>query len=263
MDSSNDEAAALIPMLELLFEEWPDCPVQRIVGGSAWDEDWANRLCEVNYGIHPIFRLGQGRNHRKQFAPGTSRDGTIAGITADGQLLCAAHNKPLSYQALQRPPRTFKPKDGEPKKPDLRPGEPTNPDAFRVRVSGTCGCTASTTFACKNDWSRLTYYPHHHNGRPDLYAERVAWIDRLSGMESFHNRLKSRGLATGGADRTRITDMDAVQCLIELSSLVMVAAVLYDQRDLHGHSPVSLAVPESGEIKPGDGLSLDDLKEAA
>lgn len=258
-DASIDEARlGLTAALALLYELWPDCPAERIVGDSAWDEDWANRLCEVEYGLRPIFRLSENRNPQYLFADQDvkiSRDAAIKGITHEGQLICAAHNERLEYTRFQRPSRN---KDQE----TVTPGKATNEKEFRVRATCSKGC-GTVNFPARHDWSRLTYYPHHANGRPDLHAMREALLDRLGQVESFHNRLKTaRKLANEGAARTRPKDKATVQCLIELASLSMAALTVVDQRQQHGGRLLH-AVPASGTVKPGEGVGVQDLEDAA
>lgn len=252
MDASINEASALPVLLSALFEYWPDCPVERIIGDSAFDIDWCCKLCEVGYGIHPIFRLAEGKAEPRTIKPGEVRGNTLRGLTAQGQLICSAHGKRLHYKGFERAPRE-----------GLRPGQASDKSMFRIRASSECGC-GTPALRSSIDWSKLTYYPHHPVGRPELYAQRKAYLDRLSLMESFHNRLKSRKLANQGAGRTRLTCKDTVDCLIELSSLSMVAAVVWDQRDLLGYQPpMQLTVPESGSMKPGDGIGFDGLADVA
>jgi hypothetical protein len=52
-DASVDEAPAIVPLLSLLYNLWPECPAKLIAGDSAWDEDEWCRLCEVDTGSTP------------------------------------------------------------------------------------------------------------------------------------------------------------------------------------------------------------------
>lgn len=56
-DAKEQETTAVVSLLSMLFELWPECPAKWIAGDSAFDTDEMCRVCEVEYGIHPIFQL--------------------------------------------------------------------------------------------------------------------------------------------------------------------------------------------------------------
>lgn len=56
-DASLGEQIALTMLLSDLHRLWPDIDAELIAGDSIWDTNECNRLCEVHYGIAPIFRL--------------------------------------------------------------------------------------------------------------------------------------------------------------------------------------------------------------
>jgi hypothetical protein len=229
-DCSTDEAQALIPLLADLHELWPDIDAHDIAGDGAWDEDWACRLCEVDYGIHPIFRQ-QDRPALKVIGSEHSRDGSVSAITAEGELVCARHDRALSHVGLDRPKR-----DG------LHPGQSSDERQFRLRAQCDAGCGRVGVKAAA-DWSRLTHHPHHADGRPDLAAYRSVRLHTLSEHESCNQRLKTgRKLGTQGSDRTRITDLAVVTALFELAALSMAAATVWDVRNQLG-VPMHLALP--------------------
>ena len=90
IDAATDEARAIVPLLRDLYELWPDIPAKLIVGDSAWDEDEWCRLCEVDYGIHPVFRLHESRKGDRNgriLPSGASQGGSIRGITGEGRLI--------------------------------------------------------------------------------------------------------------------------------------------------------------------------------
>ena len=221
-DAAQDEAAALVPLLSLLHQHWPDIDAEMIAGDSAWDERWACRTCEVDYGIHPIFRQ-HGTVTNIALEPGQSRDGSISGITHDGRLICAQHNKPLPYASMDCPGRA-----------NLRPGESNDEGAFRLR--GVCDHDRSQPqskpgLRAAADWRRLTYFPHHPHGNPRLHAMRLAMLTRLNQAEGGFNRLKTgRKLGTAGPDRTRIRDRAAVEALVSLAFLSFTGFCVADQR---------------------------------
>ena len=113
-DASDDEADALIPLLRDLYEYHPGIEVERVVGDGAWDEVWAHRLCELEYGIAPVFRHSGRSEPRADISmpAGASHSKSITGITHSGQVR-HPNGKLMRFDGFQRPDR-----DG------LRPGQP-------------------------------------------------------------------------------------------------------------------------------------------
>lgn len=228
-DASTDEAPAIVPLLSLLHRLWPDIEAECIAGDSAWDEKEWNRLCEVDYGIAPIFRQKPSEFGLPDLMveKGPSRDGSVRAITRAGQLICAAHLKPLPYSTFDRASRA-----------GLLIGQSSDERVFRVRgfcthvtkdqphPCGKIGLKAMTS------WHRLTRYPHHMAGDPQRHAWRLAMLARLNGVESIFNRLKAgKMLGTKGADRTRLLDMRSVEALLSLACLSMSALSLACERE--------------------------------
>jgi hypothetical protein len=240
-DAKHDEAPAIVPLLSLLHRLWPDIEADSIAGDSAWDEHEWNRLCEVDYGIAPIFRLHQSQPDKDDIVLGAkkSRDGSIRAITRTGQLTCSAHMKPLPYYTFDRPNR-----DG------LSPGQSSDERLFRLRAEckhqtpehphpcGKVGLKAMTY------WLRLTRYPHHMHGDPERHAWRLAMLARLNGVESIFNRLKAgKVLGTKGADRTRLLNRASLEALLSLACLSMSALSLACERE---HLGIVLPKPPPG-----------------
>ena len=85
------------------------------------------------------------------------------------------------------------------------------------------------------DWSKLTRYPHHPNGRPELYAMRQAMLVRLGQVESLWNVLKTGNMLAGsGPTRTKMCNRTTHEALISLAFLGTTALTLADQRQRHG-----------------------------
>jgi hypothetical protein len=236
MDASEDEARGIIPMLSELFQLWPDLDTEMIVGDSAWDEDPWCELLERRYGIHPVFRLHPSSGET-MFAK--KHEDIVAGrflsLGGDGRPRCK-HNQLLNYLTAETPSR-----DG------LRPGQ-VNKGLFRARFhcpddhgSDRLG---KASLPMEVDWSRLTYYPHHAHGRPDLYAVRQAMLRRLNQIESWHNHLRAGAkLATVGGDRSRLGALAKQEALITLGALAATSLALADQRLNHGLATPSLPSP--------------------
>jgi hypothetical protein len=223
VDAAEDEAPAIVGLLSTLYRLWPDCPATMIAGDSAWDEEWACRLCEVDYGIHPVFRLHDDRGGKLIDEDDSE---SIMAIRHNGQMVCRKHQKALPYETAHCPSRG-----------GLRPGQTKRPEgAFRVRSlcehdqPGVPPC-GKPGLRMQLDWRRLTYFPHFAEGNPERHAMREAMLARLAGMEGLFNRLKAgRKLATNGADRTRIRDKQVCAALVTLALMSMTAATLADQR---------------------------------
>lgn len=244
-DAATDEAPKIVPLLSRLYRLWPDCPAKMIAGDSAWDEKEWCRLCEVDYGIAPIFRIHKSEPD-KPWIPlknGDSRDGSVIAITREGQLVCAAHKKPLDYDSFDAPGRG-----------SLYPGKTNEESLFRLR--GKCTHSAPGAPPCgriglraKINWHRLTRYPHHAHGDPRRYAFRQAMLIRLNGAESLFNRLKAgKLLGTKGADRTRFTDINVVEALLSLACLSFTALSLACEREQLGVAPQH--VLQAGSVVP-------------
>jgi len=130
----------------------------------------------------------------------------------------------MAYKKFDRPPLE-----------GLRPGQPARPEGeFKVRGEcpvhgkGSCGTVA---VQCRHDWSSLTYYPHHRNGRPDLYAFRQAFLHHLGQVEAIFASLKgAHGQGTPGADRGRVRKRATHEALISLALLSHMALAVADVR---------------------------------
>jgi hypothetical protein len=251
-DATVDEATAIIPLLSELYQLWPNVDTELLVGDSSWDEDNWCELLERSYGIHPIFALHNEREVRFGTDHGKHVDGKFLSLSGQGQPRCI-HNQYLPIESVEIPPR-----DG------LRPGQlHPKEKAFRLRFKDTHGPhpLGRVGLPMCVDWSRLTYYPHHAHGRPDLYAVRVAMLRRLKQVESWHNHLES-GLRVGteGGDRSRLAEMEKQETLVTLAALATTSIALADQRLNHGMaSPpaISSRHQPSPEVKHAEQSSDD------
>jgi len=246
-DAAEDEAPLIVPLLSLLFFLWPelDGDVLYIAGDTAWDEDPWCRLLEVDYGIHPIFRLH--RAAADHTAPnGASKNKTVAGWTHRGRLVCARHGAELDYDSFEVPSR-----DG------LKPGQSADESAFRLRAKCThtpnpCGRLG---LQARWDWSKLLFYPNHPHGHLERYAVRQAALVRAKTVpESVWNRMRAGNkVMTHGGDRGRLRDQRTNDCLFALSCAGNTALLLADVRLQHGITLEELEslyvpAPESGDL---------------
>jgi hypothetical protein len=247
-----DEAQALKELLFLLFELWPDCPAQTLVGDGAWDERQWVEYCELNYGIHPIFRRGETRANAEHLLS-HKQSKLLAGYDGRGIVRCREHDAELTYRG-----GTYGDRSGLPK------GEPSNSSDFRVRFDCEHGC-GRPSLAVATDWTAFSYYPHHSNGLAKRHALRLALEARRNICESVFSSLKTVSqLGLRGAARTRLTDYDTVHTLISLSFTLRSSLLVADQRAQAGLFDLALpAAIESGSTLDDADVDIADTALAA
>lgn len=218
-----NEHDAVSQLLDLLFELWPDCPIEVLVADSEYDVDETYGECERR-GIHLVaVRKPQHLRQTKKLEPKESK--AIATIDGLGIATCRRHEKKLRLAGYQLANR-----DG------LKPGEPAKQGEFRVRFD--CDHDAPGAPPCGRlslpmhlAWARLAYYPHHGTGSASArYAERVALQGRRNACEQLFSSLKvSQRLGHKGGDRCRLRK-PAVDALISIAFLFKTALMLADVR---------------------------------
>lgn len=228
-DNTIQEPYVLPTLLSDLHKLWPDIEAELIAGDSIFSDNPTCRLCEVDYGIAPIFRLKpseQKTNKQIPLDPKASRSGSVIAISHQGHLVCDPHRRRLPFHSYELASRT-----------GLAPGKSSDEGAFRIRANCERG-TQLRPQACKRlglrmsvNWHRLTRYPHHGDGRPELYAMRLAMLARLNQVEGIFNRLKNGlMLGTSGGSRNRILDLRALEAAFSLGCLSMTALSLAHER---------------------------------
>lgn len=225
--ADTNETDATDELLTALFDLWPDIPVEALIADKGWDTGPMHELCEVRYGIAPVFHRKE-HNSTTLLRAGASRDGTVAGIDPEGRLICSRHKLPMTFSGVERPSRA-----------GLAPGKASDPNKFRVRATceatthgGRCGRSG---LAMKHNWRRLTGLPRHPDGRPREFARRCALLARRNVVEGTFSRLKtSYRLGTEGEDRVRIRDKDTYDTLIGLALLSMTTHTVVAMRAASG-----------------------------
>jgi hypothetical protein len=246
-DNSIQEPYVLPTLLSDLHKLWPDIEAELIAGDSIFCDNPTSRLCEVDYGIAPIFRLKPSEQKRTTpipLEPKSSRSGTIISISYQGHLVCDPHRRKLPYDGYEVASRE-----------GLAPGKSSDEGTFRIRARCERG-TQLRPRPCKRpglrmnvSWQRLTRYPHHGDGRPELYAMRLAMLSRLNQVEGIFNRLKNGlMLGSGGGTRNRILDRGALEAAFSLGCLSMTALSLAHERLARGIDvgPIQTANQQSG-----------------
>lgn len=239
-------------LLFLLHELWgPDCPIRTIVGDAAWDEDAMVEVCELNYGIHPVFVRKPSGRKRQTLLMWEDRGGDrISGYDGAGVTVCRAHAKPMGFAAFQKDSR-----DG------LEPGDESNAGKFRVRFQCGQGCgspiipfvnTTKRSDAPTTHWSTFPYYPHHPLGMPERYAMRLVLQARRNTIESLFGSLKTvNQLGLKGTHRTRLRDFDSVAALIGLALMSKTALLVAAERDKRGIGPAAPEPPKPLSVLTG------------
>lgn len=259
--ANHDEAPALKELLFLLYELWPDCPLETVVGDAAWDEaDWVE-LCELNYGIHPVFRRSDAHANPEHLLKGgrskwndtraSACSDTLAGYSGRGIPFCRAHGAQLSFAG-----GTWGNRSG------LQPGDAADPAGFRVRFDCPDGC-GRPGLPTGIDWDAFPYWPHHSHGQPDRYAMRLALENRRNIVECAFASLKTVSqLGLRGAARTRLTDFDTVRTLISLAFTIRSSLLLADQRIQRGLFPAQVPADFSVLMPPARQQQLQQQRAA-
>jgi len=221
-----DEAKQLRELLRVLYELWPDCPLTTIVGDGAWDEKWAHEVCEVGYGLHLVAsRTIDSTDLDAEHKLSEGESEVIDYFDGKGQAFCRDHKQPMKLLGNEAP-----------KREGLVPGEASPESQFRLRFKCDSGC-GTPSLQMARHWTALAYYPHTPNGKVKRYAERYALLAHRNVCESLFNALKvGHGMATVGADRLRLTDLQSVRALVDLSFCMGTALMLGQERNRLGVS---------------------------
>lgn len=264
VDASFDEAEALIPLLSDLYRYYGDfITPKHIAGDGAWDEAWAHRLCELFYGLAPVFRAtNRSQPHSGIMDMAANQSRSVNGYTKEGRLRCLDHNRLLPMSGFDAPalgPLRFgQGAGGHPDSAAFRRALEQREEAFRLRALDDHGAGPAVRLSAPVhvDWRRLNRIPRHPYGKPALYAFRLALQMRLKNqMEGHFARMQAAcKLGTDGSDRLRVRDWETVEGFLGLAELRMCALSLADVRIQAGSPAPSL--PDAPVAPPpveGDG----------
>jgi hypothetical protein len=210
-------------VLNKLYELWPTCPAEVLIGDSAFDIEDICRLCEVSYGLHPVFV----RKPSLALVEHPLDADAFTKYRGNGQAYCYKHRCAMELAGHGLAPRT-----------GLLPGEASREGGFRVRFrcpiggDGDRGC-GRPSLPMSTSWCAFPFYPHVMFGQPDKHAMRIALLARRNTAESHNSALKRALLVGGkGANRTHLTDFGTVRVVLDLAHLsrsaLMLAAVRVD-----------------------------------
>lgn len=221
-DAKWNEEKALKELLRLLFEYWPDCPAETIVADALYDQEELCKICELNYGIHPVFRQKPSNATADKNLSGRESE-LVAGFAGTGRAVCRRCGDPMDYVGANVPKRR-----------GLEPGDDTPENDFRLRFNCS-DCDKTPGLKMNTRWRALTYYPHHGHGQPKKFAKRLALFGRRNAAESLFSALKTgKKLGTVGADRGRLRDHGTVNALVDLSFCLGTSLMLAEQRIKRG-----------------------------
>jgi hypothetical protein len=199
-DAAEDEARALRTLIWRLRELWPDCPLEIIVGDTAWDEKWAVRWC-LEHGLWAVFRRHPSLRETT-YSLTYDESHSIAYFNGEGRAFCRQHHQELQYSTADR-------------------------DKRRLRLVCPSGC-GKLSLPMNYNWAVLgSKYPMNPVGRPDLHAMRLALLARRNSCEALFSALKvGNKLGLRGADRTRLPRFETVQALTSIALMFRTAFVL-------------------------------------
>jgi hypothetical protein len=212
-------------LLPRLFDLSPHLEVSAIVGDAGYDHDRPHGHLQTNYGI-PLVAIrkshalmSRGKVFREVEHP------SVKGLRGDGVAVCRAHGLELEYKKLDAPPRN---------RLRLRPGDPTDPRAFRSRFFCPAGC-GMVSIATQRAWSNLPYFPHNPHGRPNLFALRRALLLRRNQVEASFSALQvGYKQCLDGAARVRVADRGANEALLAIAIVTRALLALAAEREHRG-----------------------------
>lgn len=200
MDANMKEADAISFLLHDLYQLWPECPLEVIVGDNAWDDEPLIRECLVDYGVQLIARRSRVERLNKENDLLLFDSKGISKFMGTGVAYCRKHDVELVRAKCE-----FASREG------LKPGESAPEHKFRVRYKCPLddNCGGLRHLHMSRNWSALSPLPHRRKvGMEHLHAYRV----RLDGsQESLRGRLQRlEARQEAGAGRRR-SDADALR----------------------------------------------------
>jgi hypothetical protein len=180
--NANEREVLFLELLPLLFELWPDCPMDTLVGDQLYDTEASCRDLENLYSLHPVFTRDNPRETEVKV-----KDGRRVRVV-DGQPFCACpggmkfRGRNDFYEASKRLA------DGTPR------GEPAPEKRGQPRVRWVCpsGLCKEVTLWVASNPRDFTYWPRGGDSK-DAYTRRALELYR-SVVESMFAVLKQNGI---------------------------------------------------------------------
>jgi hypothetical protein len=210
-------------LLPVIFGLSPELNVNAVVADAKYDDDQTHGHLETHYGIHLVAsRKGHAFENRGRLFKDVTHP-SVAALRGDGIAICREHGSLLEYKGLDAPRRE-----------GLRPGEPTNPAAFRSRFFCADGC-GKVSIATQSRWSNAPYYPYTPHGRLKLYARRRALLRRREQVEALFAALQvGYKQCLDGAARVRVYDRGVQEGFLTLSIVTRDLLTLLAERTRRG-----------------------------
>lgn len=206
--ANGNERDEALRLLRILFELWPECPMDALVGDSLYDHsvDFARKLV-FDWGVQPVFPTGreysEGLPHQAtKGIPVCACGEEMAFKDTDGNVFTAKKRADLGIPRGVTAPRT----DG------------------RLRWKCKNGRCQNVSTRPMDDPRLYTYY--HRGGSHKLAHRRSALLIRRNAVESIFASLKHLAVGGTAVDRPRWADD------VEMDWLVSTAIVFQTARRL-------------------------------
>jgi hypothetical protein len=225
---ATQERDMALMLVKMLFDLWPEAPLEALVGDSHYDlsSDFARELV-FNYGVQPIFNQHghyspnrwtyvdpDDEEHPGKLGVPICKHGLMELDHVDGPLTRAARAK-----------KGLAPGDQAPKTIRLRWRCPHGKKVDGKKPAGSC--PGKDTYPWDNP-RIYTYYPRA--GRHSRRIEREVLLTRRNGIESINSLVQWRGLAGRQQQRARKATDKRVDWLLSVGLTYLTARRLTHER---------------------------------
>ncbi|MGH2878027.1 MAG: hypothetical protein ACRDK4_00235 [Solirubrobacteraceae bacterium] len=226
--SKMSESDSVLYLLERLFELWPECPTEYLVGDGLFGHslDFLRELL-FRFGIDPVFPW---------------RADYPSDIGIKGVPVCHCTGKPRPMRLLQRKGKWWGP--SQRLAGNLPRGKWVPTDDLRVRYEYCCpeadahgksgGCKNQTTYPW-DDPRIYTYLPHTavRDTHATKYNRRRVLLAQRNIIESFYSALQRHGMQGRGVERPEWANDVEVNWMLGLGALFLTARRLVFENGLY------------------------------
>jgi hypothetical protein len=234
--ADGDERAALREVLDMIFEEWPSCPIEYLTGDRLYDHSRAfARDLVFRYRITPCFRRS-GKGYDADYCDGETGEDGVPACKHGLMKLAQVRAKPSVAKRIEMG------RAAEQARAQLASGElsQTADNLAKARFAPTpcpvAGTKMNMTFKCaegicgkvvtraKDDPRVFTELPRAGAGRGRTFRE-VLLLRRLA-SESLNALIDHRCMASDGSERKAKGSDSQVEWLLGLGMLYLTARIL-------------------------------------